>query len=71
MIVQGDHLDRAKQIAAQIEQEPGKTVLLDDRDCGFGQKAADADLLGIPYRVVVSDRTADQPGGYEMSSRTS
>ena len=68
IVVHGDHLDRAKQIARGLESE-GKAVLIDDRDCGFGQKAADADLLGIPYRVVVSDRTQDQEGGYELTER--
>lgn len=68
--MQGDHLERAKELAAQIEQEAGKSVLIDDRDCGFGQKAGDADLLGIPHRIVISDRTADQEGGYEMTKRS-
>lgn len=31
-------------------------VLYDDRDARPGEKFADADLLGIPYRVVVSDK---------------
>lgn len=31
-------------------------VLLDDRDLRAGEKFADADLIGIPYRVTVSDR---------------
>ncbi len=32
-------------------------VLYDDRDSRPGEKFADADLLGIPYRIVVSDKT--------------
>jgi len=50
--------------------ESGVTVLYDDRDVRPGQKFADADLLGIPYRVVMSDKTvaADQ---YEIKSRQS
>lgn len=32
-------------------------VLYDDRDARPGEKFADADLLGIPYRVVVSAKT--------------
>jgi prolyl-tRNA synthetase len=36
----------------------GVLVLYDDRtDVRAGEKFADADLLGIPYRVVVSDKT--------------
>ncbi len=35
-------------------------VLYDDReDVGVGQKLADCDLIGIPFRVVVSERTGD------------
>ena len=34
----------------------GFTVLLDDRDDRPGTKFADMDLLGIPHRLVVSDR---------------
>ena len=32
-------------------------VLFDDRDVRPGEKFADAELLGIPYRVVISDKT--------------
>jgi prolyl-tRNA synthetase len=34
----------------------GIEVLLDDRDARPGVKFADAELIGIPHRVVVSDR---------------
>lgn len=37
--------------------DAGTTVLYDDRDMRPGEKFADADLLGIPYRVVVSEKT--------------
>lgn len=35
------------------------SILLDDRNLRPGEKFADADLLGIPYRVVVSDKTLE------------
>jgi prolyl-tRNA synthetase len=35
----------------------GLDVLYDDRNIGLGEKFADADLIGIPYRLVVSPRT--------------
>lgn len=35
----------------------GVAVLYDDRDVRPGAKFADADLLGIPYRVVISSKT--------------
>ncbi len=34
----------------------GIEVLYDDRDLRAGQKFADAELMGIPYRVTISDR---------------
>ena len=48
----------------------GIGVLLDDRDERPGVKFADADLYGIPYRVVVSDKTV-ATGEYEVKKRTS
>ena len=33
--------------------------MLDDRDCAAGIKFADADLMGMPIRVVVSPRTLE------------
>ncbi len=38
-------------------QEEGIEVLYDDRDEGAGAKFADADLIGIPLRLVISERT--------------
>ncbi len=47
----------------------GIEVIYDDRDARPGEKFADADLMGIPYRVVVSDRTV-QAGRHELKQRT-
>jgi prolyl-tRNA synthetase len=45
-------------------------VLFDDRSfVSAGEKFADADLIGIPYRVVVSKRSLEE-GGYEIKKRT-
>lgn len=44
-------------------------VLYDDRDHRAGKKFADADLLGIPFRVVISTKTVEA-GKYEVKSRT-
>jgi prolyl-tRNA synthetase len=44
-------------------------VLYDDRDARPGEKFADADLLGIPHRVIVSDKTVSG-GTYEWKRRT-
>ncbi len=44
----------------------GIETLYDDRDTGAGSKFSDADLLGIPYRLVVSKKTG---GDVEVASR--
>jgi prolyl-tRNA synthetase len=45
-------------------------VLFDDRkEISAGEKFADADLLGIPYRAVVSTRSLKE-GGIELKKRT-
>lgn len=38
-------------------QDAGVDVLFDDRDESAGKKFADADLIGIPLRIVISNRT--------------
>lgn len=48
----------------------GVQVLYDDRAVRAGEKFADADLLGIPYRVVMSAKTCES-GTYETKARTS
>ncbi|PIZ63191.1 prolyl-tRNA synthetase [Candidatus Saccharibacteria bacterium CG_4_10_14_0_2_um_filter_52_9] len=49
----------------------GVEVLYDDRPAvRAGEKFADADLLGIPYRVVISDKTVAGKF-YELKARTS
>ncbi len=51
-------------------KEKGIEVLFDDRaDLSAGEKFADSDLIGIPYRVVVSKRSLAD-GGFEMKKRT-
>jgi len=51
--------DIAKKIAFDLEEE-GFTVLFDDRDETPGTKFADADLIGIPLRIVVSKRSLEK-----------
>jgi prolyl-tRNA synthetase len=61
----------ADQATALYEKFTGQgiEVLLDDRDMGAGAKFADADLIGIPYRVVISDKSLEK-GGLEVKLRT-
>jgi prolyl-tRNA synthetase len=57
----------AKELYDILTQK-GIEVLLDDRDERPGGKLADADLIGIPYRVIVSPK-ALEAGGYEVKKR--
>ena len=57
----------AKKIYEELTQK-GIEVLWDDREVGAGEKFADADLIGIPSRLVVSERNGDK---IEWKERTS
>ena len=46
----------------------GVEVLYDDRDVRAGEKFADSDLLGLPFRVVVSKKTKEE-GKFEVVTR--
>ncbi|MDO8552707.1 MAG: aminoacyl--tRNA ligase-related protein [bacterium] len=48
--------------------EHGIETLYDDRDLRAGEKFADSDLIGIPTRLVVSEKTLSA-GGVEVVSR--
>jgi len=61
-------LSEADKIYQQL-QEQGVEVLYDDRDIQPGQKFADSDLIGIPNRLVISNRSL-QNGGIEFKKRT-
>ncbi|MBL8159857.1 proline--tRNA ligase [Candidatus Saccharibacteria bacterium] len=50
-------------------QSSGVTVLYDDRDARAGEKFADADLIGIPHRVVISEKLV-AAGKVEYKHRT-
>ena len=58
---------RAEGIYEELEKL-GVEVLYDDRDIRPGAMFADADLFGIPIRVVVSPKTAER-GVFEVSYR--
>ncbi len=49
--------------------DAGALVLYDDRDASAGEKFADADLIGVPYRIVVSQKTVEL-GKYELKARS-
>jgi prolyl-tRNA synthetase len=45
--------------AARILSDAGADVLLDDRELRAGEKFADADLIGLPWRVTVGRKTLE------------
>ncbi len=49
--------------------EQGVEVMMDDRDTSPGEKFADNDLIGIPYRVVISEKTLEK-NQIEFKERT-
>jgi prolyl-tRNA synthetase len=67
-------IGQSEQIAVAADQlyqkltSVGIKVIYDDRDERPGEKFADADLMGIPYRLVLSDKTLEA-GGYELKAR--
>ena len=70
---------RVHLISIGADEEAGKlyqdlrdkdiSVLYDDRDARAGEKFADADLIGVPHRVVVSNKSLEK-GGLEYKLRT-
>jgi prolyl-tRNA synthetase len=62
---------RAKKEADELYEKltrMGVEVLYDDREERAGEKFADSDLIGIPYRVVVSEKTV-AAGKFEIKER--
>ncbi len=60
-------MDAADELYTALE-EKGFEVLLDDRDERAGSKFKDADLVGIPYRIVIGEKNLRQ-GLVEMKER--
>ena len=48
----------AEEAAGELDRA-GFDVLLDDRDLRAGEKFADADLIGLPFRVTVGKKTLE------------
>lgn len=63
-------LEQANKVYQDL-QNKGIAVLYDDRNKkSAGEKFADADLIGIPLRIVVSQKTIEK-GGVEIKKRNS
>jgi len=64
---------KVKKAAEQIYQDgqkAGQEILYDDRDKNPGEKFAEADLIGIPLRLVVSQKTIAEDS-VELKKRNS
>lgn len=61
-------LSEAKALYEELQHQ-GIEVFWDDRDNRPGEKFADADLMGLPYRVVISDKTLEKDV-YELKKRS-
>lgn len=62
--------DKAMEVAEDLHKKAPEQIILDDRkDKRNGEKFADAELLGIPYRVVISDKTLAEDK-VELKKRT-
>jgi len=55
----GLDLEKGKEIYKKLK-ENNVDVLFDDREVSAGIKLADCDLIGIPYRLVVSQKSGDK-----------
>ncbi len=60
--------EQAEKIYADLSAA-GVEVLFDDRDVSAGEKFAGSDLIGIPYRVVISKKSLEA-GGVELKKRS-
>jgi prolyl-tRNA synthetase len=53
-------LAKAEKIYDHLQKEKIEILFDDRRDISAGEKFADCDLIGIPYRVVISKKTQDK-----------
>jgi prolyl-tRNA synthetase len=58
LVAIGNITEQAEKLITD-QETAGIEVMYDDRDERPGAKFADAELMGIPYRVVISDRTLE------------
>jgi len=72
VLLRGKGTPQAEEVATKLYadlQNAGIEVLYDDRDESPGVKFNDADLIGLPVRLTVSERALTQ-GGVEMKLRS-
>lgn len=59
IVLGGENNQKGNEIYDSLSKK-GIRVLYDDRDLSAGEKFADADLIGIPNRLVISLKTGDK-----------
>lgn len=60
--------EEGMKTAEEFYAKDPDNILFDDRDLRPGTKFADAELMGIPYRIVISDKTLAE-GKAELTDR--
>lgn len=60
--------DEGLKEAEKLYAEHPDEILFDDRNARPGEKFADAELMGIPFRIVISDKTL-KDGALELTNR--
>ena len=61
--------ERGIAAAGELYARHSEEILYDDRDLRPGAKFADSELMGIPYRIVISDKTLAE-GKAELAVRS-
>ena len=70
-LIEVGNKEEVKKLSLDLYKDLQKNdieVMCDDRDLRPGEKFADSDLLGIPLRVIISDKTIES-GEYEVKER--
>ena len=60
--------ENAEKKAEELEKQYSELILLDNRNMRPGEKFADSELMGIPYRLVISDKTLEKNSA-ELTAR--
>lgn len=66
---EGEAYEEAEKLYQELLEKKIEVLYDDRRDVAAGEKFADADLIGIPYRVVVSKKTLAE-NSVEVKKRT-
>lgn len=72
VLLRGKNTHQSEEISEKLYNDllaAGVEVLYDDREVSPGVKFNDADLIGLPVRITISERSISQ-GGIEMKLRT-